>query len=454
MSTKTNNTTAMHGSIAGLPPELLIEIFAYCASSDPLAPLPLRRVSKWWRAIIHSSPRVWQFILLDDQAHSISFLRTQAELWAQRSVPLPIDIELKVESVDLILPMLSPLLPSIDRWRSFAMQGQREDAQTFPKDFPVTADYMRCLRIYVQQDGVDDVPKETFVPHGPEYVMQVWLYQLPRSRLLAPLRFTTVNIMEELFSDIHSQPIDILDFLSACPELETFYYTGWHHIDDPPTEPHPVVSLPNLHTLQLKSTCMARSILSSLYTPRLTSLYLAHLNVELELRGEYHEEGDSEDDAHDFSQSPSSDHATGMGLRKLISRSHPPLVVLDMDFSDMRTKDFKYLFDRLPFLREFLIVASDMSDTVIQLLRPFTLPGEDGTIHTRLPRLESLGLYNCQRLSGDAIVEALSVRIRHTDNEPPGTNTLMDVAISACEKFTSEHGYRLAELLGTRLRQS
>ncbi|GLB38266.1 hypothetical protein LshimejAT787_0501310 [Lyophyllum shimeji] len=350
--------------------------------------------------------------------------------------------------------MLSPLLPSVDRWRSLTMQGQREEIQTFVKDAPVTSDSLRSLRIYIQQGFLEDVPNETFVPHGPEYAMQVWLEQLPRSRLLAPLRFTTINIMEEFFSDVHSQPIDILDFLSACPELEAFHYTGWHHNDDPPTEPLPVVSLPNLHTLHLKSTCMARSILSSLYTPRLTDLYLAHLNVELELRGEYHEEGDSEDDAQDFSQSPSSDHATGMGLRKLIARSHPPLVVLDMDFSDMRTKDFKYLFDRLPYLQEFLIVASDMSDTVIRLLRPFTLSGDDGTIHTRLPRLRRLGLYNCQRLSGDAIVEALSTRVQHTDNGPLGTNTLTDVAISACEGFTAEHGHILTERLGRRFRQS
>ncbi|KAF8073852.1 hypothetical protein FPV67DRAFT_770859 [Lyophyllum atratum] len=445
---------AVHGPIAVLPLEILIEIFACCASSDPLAPLPLRMVSKWWRAIINSSPRVWQLISLDDQAHSIPFLREQAELWSQRSIPLPIDIELRAESVDLILPMLSPLLPSVHRFRSFAVQGQREEVQKFNKGFIFTSESLNCLRIHVGQDGAEDVLGRTFVPYRHNGYMNVWLFKLPRSPLLAPLRFTSIDITEENFDGIHCEAHEILDFLTACPELERFQYTGWHDVGEPSFEPLPIASLPNLHTLQLKNTCMTRAILSSLYTPRLTNLHLAHLNVEIELRGEYHEEGDSDDDAEDFSQSPSSDHATGMGLRKLIARSHPPITVLEMDYSDMRTKDFKYVFDRLPFLQEFLIVASDMSDTVIQLLRPFVLHGEDGTMRTRLPCLQSLGLHNCQRLSGDAIVDALAARTEHADKRTADIDTLYRVAIVSCEGFKQEHALVLEESLGDRLRWS
>lgn len=210
-----------------------------------------------------------------------------------------------------------------------------------------------------------------------------------------------------------------------------------------------------LNTLQLRSTCLARIILSCLYVPRLRYLELAHLNVDFELPlpgmddqaggvvEEVHEDGDSEDEANDFSQSPWSDRSTGMGLRTLMKRSNPPLKVLYMDFTDMRTKDFVWLFPKLQELEEFVIVASDMSDTVMRLLEPYhekigpaptfstpgggldddiDLLGAAGPQHpvimvrkVRLPKLKKLELYNCHRLSGDTMVEVLLKRIRYTD---------------------------------------
>jgi hypothetical protein len=445
MTDKSIRPSQTHSPIEGLPPELLIEIFACCALIDPLVPLAFRRVSKWWRAIASSSPRVWQFIHLDDSAQSMQSLRTQAEVWLERSVPLPIDIELNVESVDFILPMLSPLLPAIERWRSFKMSGKREE-HIAKASLPITRESLDSLQIFVHDDN-GGLPKETFTPEWPNHcIMNVWLFDLPRSQLLAPLRFTNITITEDPIIDIHMQSRIILDFLTACPELESFFFSGWQHNDDYPETTLPVVHLPNLHTLQLKNTCLTRDILSSLYTPHLTDLCLAHLNVEFPLPGDHHEEGDSEDEAHDFSQSPWSDHATGMGLRKLLSRCHPPIKFLEMDFSDMRTKDFRHIWDRLPLLESFSIVASDMSDTVINLLKPFKLPGTDDTIRIRLPRLRHLALYNCQRLSGDAIVEALTARVRHTDEQ------LVEVAVVNCEGFTHQHGQMLAGELGNRLR--
>jgi len=435
--------------IEGLPPELLIEIFACCALIDPLVPLTLRKVSRWWKAITNSSPKVWQFIYLDNKTMSIQCLRTQAEVWLERSVPLPIDVEVNVESPDMILPILSPLLPAIERWRSFRMTGKREEHAT-KANLPITRESLDSLHISVHDDN-GGLSKETFMLEWLNHCsMNVWLLDLPCSHLLAPLRFTNITITEDPVSDIHMQPRIILDFLTACPELETFFFSGWQHNDDHPETILPVVSLPNLHTLQLKNTCLTRTILSSIYTPHLMDLCLAHLNVEFPFPGDYHEEGDSDDEAHDFSQSPWSDHATGMGLRKLLSRCHPPIKCLEMDFSDMRTKDFKHIWDRLPLLESFSIVASDMSDKVVNLLKPFTLPGMDGTVHVRLPRLRHLALYNCQRLSGDAIVEALAARVRHTDAQP--LQSLVEVAVITCEGFTHQHGQMLTRELGNRLR--
>jgi hypothetical protein len=122
-----------------------------------------------------------------------------------------------------------------------------------------------------------------------------------------------------------------------------------------------------------------------------------------------------------------------------------------MDFSDMRTKDFKHIWDRLPLLESFSIVASDMSDKVINLLQPFRLSATDDIIRIRLPRLRHLALHNCQRLSGDAIVEALTARVRYTDAQP--SQSLLEVAIVTCEGFTHQHGQLLAAELGNRFRQ-
>lgn len=189
------------------------------------------------------------------------------------------------------------------------------------------------------------------------------------------------------------------------------------------------------------------------------------------------EEGDSDDEAGDFSQSPWSDHATGMGLRNLIRRSNPPLQVLEMDYADMRTKDFLWCFDRLDTLIEFRIVASDMSDKVIQLLAPYHVNERPRSVgswsseqdelvehvgnlwpleppRVRLPRLTALEFWNCQRLTGDAVVAAIGARVRYTDQvaDRNAYSKLSDVAVIGCADFLPRHADRLVPVLGVRLR--
>jgi hypothetical protein len=121
-----------------------------------------------------------------------------------------------------------------------------------------------------------------------------------------------------------------------------------------------------------------------------------------------------------------------------------------MDFCDMRTKDFRYVFDRLAFLEDFHIVASDMSNKVMGFLYP--VKSQDGpAMHLRLPRLRRLRLTNCQRLSGKAIVDALTERVRWTDAICPDF-TLVDVSISDCQGFSHWDRHLLSTALGKRLR--
>lgn len=441
--------------IDDLPPELLLQIFTYCVSNEPLVPLVLCQVCRLWRSLVENSPRLWQSIVLDDT--DAKFSEKQAKLWAERSRPLKYDVELIIDDPDYILPLLSPLLPNIDRWRTFHLGGKRNE-EVFISELNITPESLThlhlCLHDYDQDDVDDEEPRVLFFPISPTYTnfaLNIWVSRIPPPTLLPPLRFVHVTIGEGGSIGLHTQPKFVLEFLTACPDLESFYLSGFPH-DGPVEGPLPLVHLPSLVTLHLKSTCFARAILCSLDTPRLENLYLSHLNVDFELYEQHHEDGDSEDEANDYSQSPSSDRATGMGLRKLIKRCDPPIRILEMDFCDMRTKDFIWVFDRLSLLEDFYIVASDMSNKVINLLRPvksLTRAGFD--VQLRLPRLRKLRLQNCQRLTGTAIVDALTQRVEWTDETDP-ENTLMDVTIAGCDGFSVWDRDILTDVLQGRLK--
>jgi hypothetical protein len=109
------------------------------------------------------------------------------------------------------------------------------------------------------------------------------------------------------------------------------------------------------------------------------------------------------------------------------------------------------VFSHAQSLTDFRIVASDMADRVVRMLAP----DANGTM--LLPRLRSLELVNCLRLSGTAVVEAISARARATDNHIADGRTvdvfpLKDVAVVHCANFTVEDGLDLAVVLGERLR--
>jgi len=283
--------------------------------------------------------------------------------------------------------------------------------------------------------------------------MKITASSLPSPELINPLHFTSLDITETSFAHTVRSP-QLLTFLARCPNLEHFYLHGVSYEEGVLSASPLVVTLPRLHTFLLDLVCIQRSVLSHLHLPALRELHLRHLNMDVFLDG-YHleEHGDSDDEAHDFSQSPWSDHHTGMGLRKLIQRSHPPLEILDMDLSDMRTKDFRWVFDRLPHLKQFSIVGSDMSNEVVQLFKPepLTVPGSgDAHCRVRLPQLTTLKLFGCQQLSGDALVEALSARVTYTDVATPN-DTLANVIVSGCHNFTASHGIQLSWYLHNRL---
>ena len=515
-----------------LPTELLVDIFTWCTHSSALTAITLSKVCRRWKTITDHSPCLFQFIVLDDHSLSFHLANRVANFYLAHSSGLPFDVDINIASRDSLLPLLSPFLNHLNRWRSCTIGGAKEEAVRFGEFWDkengepkleeleidvIDAAEMDAIAESIQAQAADVgelLPLGTFKPYTISLTsnllyMTVMLSKLPSPIILSPLRFVTLSIKESPLT-LSIRPDELLRFLAICPELELFSFVG--SMAEPVITledsrcPPPIVSLPRLRSLVLHGTLAMRILLSHLHTPVLRELYLERLNVDFEFpvlnpylpppsrepiepsltppqgpRTESQtstdghpflpaqeiihppssalafgfecalEDGDSDDEFPDFSQSPHSDHATGMGLRSLLSRSSPPLSVLEMDYADMRTKDFAWLFSRARSLTEFRIVASDMSDRVVRMLAP----DANGTM--LLPRLRSLELVNCQRLSGTAIVEAVRGRAHKTNGHIADERTvdafpLEDVAVVGCANFTTDDGLELAEVLGDRLR--
>lgn len=399
----------------------------------------------------------------------MSSIRTQAELWVARSSPLPFNVVIKLSDFERLLPIMSCFLPNLPRWMRCTITYDGRIIETSLSDLTLSSPRRILhhldilLKTPFEDVAGDDEDDIIFFPCGSttyrHISMKVATTRLPHAEIVNPLLFTSLDISETAFQHSVRSP-DLLRFLAHCPNLEHLYFHGLSNDEGTLDAPPPAIALLRLHTLLLDEICNQRSILSHLYVPALRELHLRHINVDYPLEPYYvPEEGDSDDESHDFSQSPHSDLHTGMGIRKLLSRSRPPLEILDMDLSDMRTKDFRWVFDKLPDLKQFSIVGSDMSDSVVSLFMPFTLGDGDRQERdeerwsVRLPQLSVLKMYSCQQLSGDALVKALSARVQYTDQATPDA-TLATVIISSCNHFTARNAQELSWDLHDRLHVS
>lgn len=316
-----------------LPTELLIELFSTCFINDPVyLPLSLASVCHLWRDIILTSPRLWQFISIDYDGHrSIASCLSQAHIWLSRSAPLHFDVEFKLNSnsQDSLLPIMSPFLPSMDRWRHCWISGPsaKEESLKIPDLFQPGLDpVLHYLNLTVQPNeeiiANSSINLPTLYSCGassqkPQHIsMNISAASLPLPEHLTILHFTALNITE-VSLEVYLQPSHILQFLLACPLLEQLFFSGGLHAeevvgegDDSPSLP--IVHLVHLRTLLVRNTCFQRTILSHLHTPCLRELHLQNLNLDYELqRSHAMEDGDSEEEFPDYSQSPWSDHHTG-----------------------------------------------------------------------------------------------------------------------------------------------
>jgi hypothetical protein len=461
-----------------LPPELWIDVFALCIEEEPTLVGCFDRVCVLWRSLLTTTPALFQSIVLTRPSRSRALLKAQTKVFLDRSHPLPFDVHLSASSLNDIFPLLVPFFDHaiLWRWRRVEVQWENEIRTHIFEPTPrqtsiweldlrdpyeleldvaggamqgpnahadAVANAAATRRAYV----LESLPFFHSFPRAEDFSLRASLYTLPSPQALGALPFTRLELTEaEHASVMATHPRVVLAFLSALPNLTMLRWSAWpREFED--MHGLPPVSLPALHTLGIANTLCLRRVLHALHVPALRALHLSNLNVHAALppaleRFDAPEDGDSDDEAADFSQSPSSDLATGMALRALITNCAPPLRVLEMDYVDMRTKDFAWCFDRLHQLCSFRIVGSDMSNTVIGLLRPEphltpALPGgpqgdpkmpsglvSDGkppgnsaariNHAVRLPSLSRVEITGALRLTGDALVGALLARENYT----------------------------------------
>lgn len=441
-----------------LPPELLEDIFRSVAAVNSLYLIQLLQVNRQWNEVIATSPRLWQRITLDGNTKSVSFLHAQAELWIQRSAPLPYHIDISVDDINLCLPLLTPFISSLGRWGGSTYHWR---AYTYDVELPNNLEDFTELGVTIRNPEAFEVDPEdpnadlsAYLPWFSSHMLLPTVSRLPTPAEIRPINLTQLTLLETSATG-SARPAEVMHFLSAFPQLTRLVLHLWaNDLRETDTDP-PVVSLPSLKRLELLNTFAPRLFLTRLHLPALCALRLVNLNVHHSIVDMFAdaEDGDSADEAGDFSQSPWSDHGIGMGLRVLLKRSNPPLEALDMDYADMRTKDFTWCFDRLTTLRAFRIVGSDMSDTVINLLRPYAprsvADDEPGRLRLRMPLLCRLDLVGCLRVSGDAVVAAILAREEFTSSHDNST-FMTEVGVVRCPGVDTMHDDSLRSALGPR----
>ncbi|KAH8109246.1 hypothetical protein DFH11DRAFT_1861557 [Phellopilus nigrolimitatus] len=442
-------------SLNTLPVELLILIFTFGIADNPDIAPALSLVNRQWRAIMLDLPSLWRRLHLSDANFNAQRLRDKAALWFARTRALPLDIELDTCCRDSVLPLLSYMLLGVERWRDVSYMHSRlrfstvrDGEQPRLESLLVTLAPKKTITSDLQNTstppasprpwwGGADVPMKKTFQANEERLKQIYVLGvrcLPPPEHVAAFDSVTTLVLMSSSTECDFPMHQVVPFLSAFPVLKDLELSNFNElflVNDPEYRPdcpslRPAV-LPHLQRLSIRGICSSRCILSHLTTPSLRVLSLVHINSSSVYYDFPHpgEPGDSDDESGDFSRSPWTDHATGMGLRRLFARAAPPLRELVMDYADLRTKDFRWLFARLDHLELFHIVASDMSDKVLHALEvdsDVVVAGsaegsEAGAQRPAiLPRLTCLKLAKCQKLTGDAVVRMVSSRVRAAES--------------------------------------
>lgn len=421
-----------------LPPELLAQIFEHYASvGATCSPVLLSHVSSFWRRTAITTPSLWHSISFSIPTATPQITAARVRAWLNRSGLYPLHISLLltewIDDDDFYTPLLNYLRTHIPHWSRLSLTAasitiarhaflfftsfphydmlSRLDIRagsSFPFDPDDEIQIMPLDEAEDERGGITAVFAALTNTYAPRFTeLNLAASALPyaswhsKNRLEFP-HLRRLRIFERGGQSGEITALSVLHLLAKCPILEEFIFRGSDSFFEPQGVFSNVLDLSRLRVLHLAQTCHQRAILAHLFTPALEVLRLSWLNRTEVLIDESYipDPTEASEEPTEWSQSSYTDILTGAGIRSLISRSTPPIRILDMDFADARSpKDFIWMFERLPTLESFRIVGSDMSNKVLDALAFTTKRGE-----WLCPRLTSLDFLRCDVITGRGVV--------------------------------------------------
>lgn len=298
MSSVEETTSALAATRLGspvdmIPDELLACVFTLYDDRFPLSdhkPTPhiLSAVDRRWRRVAVKLPSLWNHIILtifrNNRVFSPPLHRAHPLLWIERSQPIPLDISIELNEVDLLASkgakeaLLDIVLPHIDRWRSInVIAGRADDLRKFIVSLDNAAARVLQEAVVITRDklkGATPIRDNSY--HGHRAFLQGGTPSLCTVRLIGMCHFSTIPLHGLTSLDLRNetctacQPTykELCGVIAASPALKhlTLHSLNLSFPEDTDLTPIAVESLTSLSInfrLSAHSLLMFLSLLSA-----------------------------------------------------------------------------------------------------------------------------------------------------------------------------------------------
>ena len=260
--------------IRRLPLEILQSIFLMCLpegfieASPNAAPLLLCQICKYWRDVALSLPLLWaSFKVRRFSTGTCSPAFPLAELWLERSKPMPLSICFPVDAdlgcdprPDDVWSLIRLSFQHLSRWKSVHMCLR--DLLYYECLLPLKCEV---------STGLSPMLENLELCFPPDSVVHAQVSDLGFRNLgdVVPMIWTSSPRLHTLTLNATSAR-HVLQILKTCPNIHDCEF---HLIDDRVFMiPNERLILPHLHTLNIRARITTLNILSSIATPSLRKL--------------------------------------------------------------------------------------------------------------------------------------------------------------------------------------
>ncbi|KAF9040736.1 hypothetical protein BJ165DRAFT_1319049, partial [Panaeolus papilionaceus] len=184
-----------------LPLEIQLEIFAHCLPPSPRfdpneAPLLIARVSRTWRAIVLSTPRLWSTFEVEItgspgttvSAYDLNIMSTM-KLWLERSKNYPLSVRVShIPSSRIHDPrsaeLLSLLIPEVRRWRHVELVIPASNIRPLVTSLPLGFPALQSLTLQMKGFWGTEPALDLALLNIPWHQLTTLNLQLDRNHLL------------------------------------------------------------------------------------------------------------------------------------------------------------------------------------------------------------------------------------------------------------------------------